>query len=398
MKKYCSIMLAVLSIWLPLGAAAAEQAVSLPELRAGVPERLVLEVTTQEGETVRVDAAIDLPEGGALPILRAEPLRFDAANMTDHYPLPAGLSSTQRKAQTHWNYDGSPVLSIWAIPKDGNRSRIEDRIGMDSFDLEGGQPAENGMPPERPLAILRENLLRFSPSGDADIRVIARRATSGQYGLKDEYTPDNGSDWYSEPSKDALDPSKPIKGYSKGFWKIRIAQYLEGAEVFQGRYNPWPGFEQETGVLWPDPARGDAQVLEEDDFYGYLELLSPTESLTGDTPLVPFETVRQAIAERIQAGDLRSVYRLSLGYTVCYEQALEDVRGRDPRDPGFSYVLVPTWRVIGYDRKDAERRETHGGSEPSMEELIQTAYTGAFELRLDARTGEPWTEVCYPGR
>ena len=56
------------------------------------------------------------------------------------------------------------------------------------------------------------------------------------------------------------------------------------------------------------------------------------------------------------------------------------------------YVLVPVWRVAGYDVKDRGHfKFSRKGNDPSKPDDIDYAYAatlfGAYQVRFDARTG-----------
>lgn len=371
-KLLCGTLACLLS--LVIGSAAlADETITLAELKQQVPDNLVLDMTTHDGETIHVDMPVVLPEGDTLPVLRVKPVLFDASDMAAKYPKGKGLINEAEVSG--WAYKGTHVLAVYIKPQNGKKPRSTPETSTESgrYVMTGGVPEGNGMPSTRPLEIVQENAARFSGRDDLDIRVYKQYPMSGLY----HYT--------NIAHPDTLDLKKPRKGFEKGTWQLYPAQYIRGAEIFQGLYQPSAQYDWNAKGFWPDLACGWLFVLDEDDYGMGLCLLDETEVIIDDAPLAPFSAIQTAIEQRIQSGQLKSGYKLTLGYTICCRPG--DPSGiLDDSDPALArFTLIPAWRIDGYDTKDSE---TLGGREATQEELQRYPWQ-SFTLRLDARTGDP---------
>lgn len=349
-------------------------AVTLAELRTEVPDRLVLEVDGPNG-TVSIDAPIVLPDGETLPILQAKRLTFHAANLLEQFPLGRGATQSEKDAASPWNYDGTPILAFTCAPQDGRASLLlASGLGECArFPLPvGEQPPGNDMPASRPMEIVREIVGRFGTDAEVDIR---ERQLIGQSGL-------------FRYSQNIIDPNKPVKGYEKGSWALYVAQYMRGVEIFGGRYNPFEGFEKQTQEIWPELVLYTyMHIMDEDDFSVNISLLREDAVLMEDVSLAPFSEIQSAITKRIAEGQLQSVYRVSLGYSISMNKG-DSLRSGGLANTDMPFILTPVWQVKGYDLKDKESREWAGYTEPTVDEVLNDG-RNTFELRLDARTGKP---------
>ena len=89
MKRAAAIGFCLLCLSGCLGAqAVCTTLVTLSELKQQAPERLQMTVTTQDGNTIAVDAPIVLPGGDALPIVLVQRAVFDTTGLHDVYPFP----------------------------------------------------------------------------------------------------------------------------------------------------------------------------------------------------------------------------------------------------------------------------------------------------------------------
>ncbi|MEA5016849.1 MAG: hypothetical protein VB099_20065 [Candidatus Limiplasma sp.] len=389
-KRIMSGALAALLALGMTGAALAEEAVTLAELKRQAPERLALTVQTVQGDTVAIDMPVALPEEETLPILEARRMTFDCADMREHYPQAKGLEPTVKKAEAAWWYDGTPVLSINAVPQKSRKSKMYRGVNAGRIALPDGEtPPGNTMPSTRPLEILYENIRLFGGDDTVDIRATCQYARGGLCGFGSSRPIYN-----STIGRSNVDPSKPVKGYEKGLWELCGTQYLRGAPVFDGVYVPYESFwEKNENALeyfpWPgsNVAWISLSVLEEDDFSMGVALLQEEKALVEDAVLAPFGVIQEAIQKRIAQGQLKSAYRLELGYTVCIRREDWPVQSWPGEDTDQRFVLVPAWRVQGYDTKDQDTLPDP--KEIPSREAMERDDQRAYELRLDARTGEP---------
>ena len=112
---------------------------------------------------------------------------------------------------------------------------------------------------------------------------------------------------------------------------------------------------------------------------GYTVLESAV--LAEDVPLCSFDRVRETIQAEIEAGHIRAVYAVDLGYALYNEPGAT-------REPGLEWLqtaefyVVPAWRVLCLYTADA------GKALPAS--AYASPYTSLYELTLyvNAQTGE----------
>lgn len=374
MKRIVLMMLCMVCFTAPI--ALAEEIVTLAELKRQAPQTLTLDVIDKDGNAMHIDMPVVLPEGETLPVLRVKPMLFDTADMLMYFPLEKELPSYTKGAMLSVFYDGVPSLYITAVPKNGDKPRASGAFDTESgrYIMPNEKPESNDMPADRPLEIVKENVKRFTGRGDFDIRVYKQYPMSGLYRYK------NVAKWDSP-----LDLSTPRKGYEKGTWVVYTAQYLQGAEVFQHMYRPTAKhtYDKED-AHWPDQAGGYMFALEEDDFILGLSLVDETEVVLDDAPLAPFSAIEAAIEERIASGQLKSGYKLTLGYQIFCRPGEPSYLPEDGDPAAARFTLVPAWRIDGYDLKDEKQVQGREITSEPIEFFDHYSYS----LRLDALTGD----------
>ncbi len=390
-KRLPALVAAVLLLLgaLPGAATARDGTVTLKELKAQAPRRLQMSVITNTGQTVTVDAPIVLPEGDALPIVLCKRAAFDTTHIREYYPLEKGLPRYVIEASTAWDYAGSPVMHVLAESKKDILSGKTDYSTRSLLPI-GEPPPLNAYTVEQAMEFIDKNIRLFHCDTTPDIRPLAAYALGGLCRVKSVKITDqsSGASW----REIVADPEKPIKGCEKGLWDIRLAQYMHGAQIFEdyypyGMYNP-----PENGNSWDLPVRFHAQIMDGENCNILIAALLEKETLIAETPLLPFPKVESLIRARMESGKLQSVYQVTLGYSVKIVRgdsfAVNDEWNMDAR-----FVLVPEWQILGYDVKDHENTAYAGYAPPSEEEILMPEMYGRYglryELRLDARTGEP---------
>lgn len=372
-SSIAAMMLCLVCLATPV--ARAEDTVTLAELKQQVPRNLVLDVTDPDGNTLHFDMPVVLPEGETLPVLRVKPVLFDASDPAGQYPVGKGVFDA--KECGGWMYQDVPALVIVIKPQNGGAGRSTPQTSTESarYIMPDGQPAGNDMPATRPVEIIRENVARYSGRNDFDIRIFRQFAMSGLYHYQSVASADS-----------AINLNKPRQGYEKGTWQLYPAQYLRGAEIFYG------GFYRPTATLdffrtesfWPDQAGGRMFALDEDDYRMIMRLLEETEVVLDDAPLAPFAVIQSVIAQRALSGQLKSGYKLTLGYNICCRSGDPNQIYEDYDPAAVRFTLVPTWRIDGYDTKDAVQFKNREVTREALEGPEDYRY----DLRLDARTGE----------
>ncbi len=372
-KHGWAMLLVFASLLLPShGLANAGGTVYLHEMRESIPDTVTF---TIGGETY--EAEVVLPEAEAMPILTAECVGHDTQKLRTVFP-----DANQGLHESHVDY----ALGVW-------RSRPFKGTNYAYACTENGLPENNDLPPEWPLAFAKE-ILAAAGLDAIDLRVYRQLATTGYYRPAPYKSKFARSIGFTEP-----DFSKPIKGWEKGMYEVQFQLYFGGIPLFGDTYLDEQGqhaFERlvkgENWVMAPLAQLGARVRSEEDcDFFFFVPLVQ-TGVLAEDTALAPFEAVVRSIQARIEAGKLRSIDRLVLGYTLNY---LLDEEKRLVRNGGGQerYVLTPCWRIEGYDTHDAGKRIEYQGAEPTYEE--RNNGPKVYELRLDARTAEVLKGFLY---
>lgn len=364
--------------------------ISLKELRGQIPERLRMEVTDPEGNAVVVDAPITLPEGGTLPLLMCKRASFDTSDLRKRYPLEKGMPGYVREADAFWNYEGSPVISYYV----GQSDRLYGKTDVSARPwLPTGQfPPESDLTPEDILALVHDRIAEFRGDTSADIRIYRIAARGGLHHMKMTKVTDPGSGVsYKMP---VADPDRPGKSAGKGAWSLTLTQYFHGVPVFSGSYRP-EGESSEGFDPWPMPVWGNMNIVDESLMNLNLGFLREEQALDADAGLLPFPEMERIIAQRIESGQLKSVFGLSLGYSVALVKGDREYGENGKPNMDARYVLLPVWQVRGYDLKDGAGRLFQNGSGPD-EQTIMREMSVCYEVRFDAATGEPLKTSQYP--
>lgn len=118
-----------------------------------------------------------------------------------------------------------------------------------------------------------------------------------------------------------------------------------------------------------------------------------TDALADDVPLCDFSTVKSAVEAEIQAGHVRKVFDLDLGYALYNELGVSRKPGAEWLQTAVFYA-VPVWRVNCYyvENGKKELRDYKGWDVPERAEieyktLTVSAQTGLVLDRTDNRKG-----------
>ena len=388
MKRLIAFLwIALLSVGISTSACA--EAVTLAELKMQVPERMQMTVTTDAGETVTVDAPIVLPDADTLPILQAKYMLFDTTDLREKYPIEKGTPSYVRGADAAYNFTGSPLISYYV----GSDTDLHGKTDYSTRAIlsPSETPSENDWTLDQIVQLVYDRIVEFGGDSSVDLRVYRANAMSGLYRMKmvKVETGESGVS-YKMPS---IDKTKPIASKGKGIWDVWLTQYFHNIPVFPTAY--FTGEHSESSYTWPYPVMGYVNLLDEDTMSMLFSCCVETGVIQNDTMLAPFQKVEQAIRERIQSGQLKSVYQVSLGYAVRLvkgDSFFSDTENTFNANARF--VLSPVWQICGYDLKDREHRYFQGFTEPDEMTVMQNLY-GDYELWLDAQTVQPMTNDEY---
>jgi len=328
-------------------------------------------ITTKDGQTIEVDAPIVLPEGDTLPTVLVQSATFDMTDLYDVYPLPKHIP------RSDVDHPGEISMSLKAEEKPDILTGKWGATTRASL-LQGEKPPENDVTVDEIMAFIYENIERFDCDGTPDIRVLNATAKSGLYRIKEVKGKNRWPDY-------VIDETKPVKGASKGAWNLELAQYSHGTQIFED-YFPYGGYEIPPNPnYWYLHQGFHVDYMDESNFNIAIVPLKEIDIIMSDTPLLSYETLVQTLTTRMQEGKLRSIYSLTLGYTVKIVKG--DAFWNESNDFSIDtrYVLVPEWKILGFDEKSVSEAKSFGIDVPTKDMILED---NGYELRMDASTGK----------
>ncbi|MDD3409333.1 MAG: hypothetical protein PHY12_00840 [Eubacteriales bacterium] len=391
MKKLISAIL-VLTLTLSICACsfAEGDTVTLAELKATAPESVSF---TIGGEVY--DAPVILPEADEISLLLCKHQTYDTSRLREKYPYTSKPDRYEREADALYNYDGAPNISYDV------GSRIE-RYGRTDTSARyvlplDATPPEVELTPDDAASIVRDRMIEFGGDPSIDLRVWCAVAMSGRCYVKwGRYTSPDGKVGFRMP---VADPENPVKNGSVGAWDIQLAQYVNGAPIFP--YSYFPTAESYRGGAGSEPGMfyetfdisSSIYILNENQMAMNGSAAIVENTLVFDYPLASFQTLVHNIQQRIDEGQLQSVYSITLGYMAVPVKGEDFQYYAERPNTDARFVLVPTWNVVGYDLKDRSSREGYGYSVPDREAVLQAgpAVSSYYEVRFDAQTGKALT-------
>ena len=301
--------------------------------------------------------------------------------------MEKGQPSYVRQADAAGNYDGSPIISYYV----GKANALDGKTdySMRAVLAPSETPPENDLTLEQVRQLVYNRITEFDGDTAADLRIYRANAMSGLYRartIRFEFKETSVS--YQLPE---IDLSNPIKGASKGMWTVRLTQYFHGIPVFPNDYN----IAEDTFDGWSYPIMAQVRILDESTMAMLLSYCAEESVLLPDTALASFDNVQESIRARIQSGQLKSVYQVSLGYAVTLVKGDSFLIGpQNDYNVDARFVLIPVWQICGYDLKDRSHRYFQGFTEPDELTVLQSL-DGDFELWLDATTARPVSSAEY---
>lgn len=347
-----------------LSAAQAEDWLSIVELQEQTPARWVESIQTP-WRTVDVDAAITLPEtedvpvllieGGAeVPLLTAEETGWERIQTTYGYKLgwhrlwpdyPAKLDGkrldSQQTSGTNW-YSGIELTGCYVPLSDTTLADICDQVDATL----------------RQFGVDPQDYAYRTPSHMWSQRML-------YYGKK----------------QDALPGTLFVHFYAK------INEIPVLSHIFESVYTEGGSSRDDEFLLYPTN-----WVI----YHGYGEYVgsislwraNTVDILAADVPLCPFDAVQAAIRGEIEAGRIRKIYEIELGYVLFNEPG--KYRTAAPGDAALAeyaaarYYIKPMWRVncLYTDSPTAKLRARPSDSDDERNTLDY------HQLLIDAQTGE----------
>jgi len=370
-KGTCATLALAAALSLCTGSLAEGDAVTLAELRASAPESVRFTI-----DGVMYDAPVILPEGDALPVLLCTQQAFHASRLAELHP-------DARADDAH--FDGS----FWLTYHVGEASLTEGRIGYSArFCLpDGAAPPENDVTVEQLTAMIYHDNERLGGDPDVDLRPLVCVAKSGLCHVKRA-----GDDFEA-------DRDRPFTGMEKGVWEVAYAQYLHGARVFCER-RPADMPAAIDGPIQTSYIR--AVYLDEGNHSFAVKYLKEQKILEQDARVLSWNGLMNVLQQRIDAGTLKSVYRIELGYGVA--ASAEDARASHPGQMRF--VLFPCWEIKGLDTDNNEWQAAVNPDwsnsiptrDDALDEGLRNVYDFVYQLRLHGQTGDVigYRDLVYP--
>lgn len=367
-KLLCAILALATALSVCIGSLAGDDTITLAQLRAAAPESVRFTI-----DGVIYDAPVILPEGDALPVLLCTQQAFHASRLAELHP-------DARADDTH--FDGS----LWLTYHVGEPSLTEGRIGFSArFCLpDGAAPPENDVTVEQLTAMIYRDNERLGGDPDVDLRPLVCVARSGLCHAK------------RLDGDFEADRERPFAGMEKGVWEVAYAQYLHGARVFCER-RPADMPATIDGPVQTSYIR--AVYLDEGNHSFAVKYLHEQQILEQDARVLSWDGLMNVLRQRIDAGTLKSVYRVELGYGVA-------AAAEDAGESQMRFVLFPCWEIKGLDTENNEWQAAVNPDwsnsiptrDDALDEGLRNVYDFVYQLRLHGQTGGVigYRDLVYP--
>ena len=324
MKRTFGGMLCFLCLSALLMQTAFAKQVTLTELKQQMPKRLQMNVTTKDGKTVAVYAPIIMPEGNTMPLILVQYMTFDLTDLHKHFPLNDESVKDDRP--------GAVVMRLYTEVKNNRLTGKVDSTTRARL-AQGENPPDNAVTTDDIMAFIHENMERFKADASPDIRIVKATAKSGLYAMKKFKTPEGWTEY-------TIDEKKPVKNDNKGMWHLDLAQYMHGARIL-GDYYPYGSYQSPDNLsgFW-SPTWFHVDYMDEDHFNVIMMAVKEVDVLVDDSPLLSFDSIKQCLEQRIKEGKLRSIYKLTLGYSGKIVKG-DSFRNGFDLNAKARFVLVP---------------------------------------------------------
>ena len=323
-------------------------AVTIRELRESMPKCWDCEITTDDGETVFINAPISLPNVDTIPVLLCN-TQIDVDHIND-YTFQSGKDRFIFGKTD--SYERPKIYNPAEFPESADCLKdiiafVKQRIA--SAGVENVEPVLYSYNALGPLCKTKSQKWT-SDDGKVSFRVIVP------------------------------DPEKPWKNDNSHGWECDLTQQIEGIPVFPTYYKYG-----HASLAYDNIPSGFLWYIDEANYYLWMATLQPSGVLSPDTDLLPPEELFRILKDRVRDGRLQSVIEIKLGYHSV-EPATAQVLGFHP-EQAYEYLLCPVWIVRGYDTL-LEEEAKNSMTMLSFEDDIRYDPCHSFYLLIDARTGE----------
>ena len=290
MKRMQSLVVGFLFCIAMAAQPAVAESVTLAELRAQTPETVTLELPDVDGMPTPTQVPVIVPDADHLDVQNMRPMQLDKTALLEKFTavedIPLGP-------------DGHHEFFCFYRFAPKGKTKIFNDIQAGCYLYQNCSPDANDMPWERPAEKLQE--LIAACGWNADIRVTWQAATSRGYVSRDKLGTTSRGDAYVYM---VFNDKNPAKGYTKGYYKLQMSQYLNGVRIFGS--GKGYGFadrsrEAEDGA-YTSGQELSMNILSEEDFGIFIEVLETEQVIHPEVPLVPFQTVLQTLQNRIGEG------------------------------------------------------------------------------------------------
>ncbi|NMD38334.1 MAG: hypothetical protein GYA87_06630, partial [Christensenellaceae bacterium] len=295
MKKIFSILIVFILIISTANIVFAD-GLTLAELKAETPERLIMNVTTKNGEVVEVDAPIILPDVDNIPTLLAKRMTFDTSNVGKDFPVMKGENQCVNVASQYWNYDGSPFISFETYPdgKKSKRNGVLDAMKREMLPL-GTISVENDITVDYINELMKKIVTKYSKDEVPEFRVLRPILYSGLYYTKMERCKNKDFKMIQYP---VANKNKPVKNRTRELWSVYFAQNIEGVEVFTGQYRL--GYDNYHCHKPGFVAEGWIELLSEKDFLFSACAFKKLDVIKEKNLFASFESLKSKLEDRIK--------------------------------------------------------------------------------------------------
>ena len=159
---------------------------------------------------------------------------------------------------------------------------------------------------------------------------------------------------------------------------VRFFQELRGTPLWGHAIDSVNGAADDD--LWFNPHF--TLTMQDDDNYELLgSTVKETAVVAEDVPLCDFDKVKAAVEQQINAGHVRAVYGVDLGYALYNEPGMTRENGWEWMQTAEFYA-VPVWRVLCLYTSDANKTLAESTyADPGTSQYYETLY-------INAQTGE----------
>jgi hypothetical protein len=322
MKPRIAVWLLIGVMLAPLSGLAQTQFLSIAALRAQTPVQWTQTFETK-WRTVAVDAAILLPEAETVPIAvigydrrdalyTAQQSGWDTVDSRDD-----GLILYREGRKVPRKVDGKPVNANAEAKENWYGGFAPENCYVTLCNTSFGEIC----------TLINAELTRFGYDPD-DFAVASPMRLWAQHW------------YYYGVKKDAL-PGHILMEMNLMLFKLPILTHIMDAV-----------YDHENGESRTDEINATFQLSAGYD--GYEQALShlficavkPLDILADDVPLCPLEQIKAQVASEIQAGHIRKVYELRLGYVLYNEPGVYREKGGEPIDAGnLRFYAKPVWQI-----------------------------------------------------